>query len=90
LSYNLFYHPDVRKDLSKIDERLKRRIGTALEKRTLTAPEKYGEPLRRSLKGFWKMRVGDYRVVYKVSGRDLLILAIVHRKKAYEVAEKRI
>jgi hypothetical protein len=33
----------------------------------LVAPQEYGTPLRKTLKGYWKLRVGDYRVVYKIS-----------------------
>jgi mRNA-degrading endonuclease RelE of RelBE toxin-antitoxin system len=34
----------------------------------------YSEPLRRTLKGYRKLRVGDYRIVLKVEGADILIL----------------
>ncbi|MEW6096323.1 MAG: type II toxin-antitoxin system RelE/ParE family toxin, partial [bacterium] len=41
------------------------RIRKAIEQRLATDPVKYGEPLRRSLQGYRKLRVGDYRVIYK-------------------------
>jgi len=89
LSFELFYHPAVKEDLAQINERLKKRIKTALETRTSKAPERYGEPLRKNLKGLWKMRVGDYRVVYKIGKKEVIILAIVHRRKVYGVTDKR-
>jgi mRNA interferase RelE/StbE len=55
-----------------------------------TAPERYGVPLTGSLRGYWKLRVGDYRVVFKIiSAADVLILAILHRKHVYERASRR-
>lgn len=52
------------------------------------APEEYGAPLRKTLKGYWKLRVGDYRVVFKVKGNKIIILAILHRKDVYDVVSK--
>jgi mRNA interferase RelE/StbE len=77
--YRLRYHPDVKeKDLPKLNRTIQRRIKTAIEQRLLTAPEKYSEPLRRTLKGYRKLRVGDYRIVLKLEGEGILILGICH------------
>ena len=91
MNYSIIYHPDVKKDdLPKIDARNKSMIKRAIEERLTNNPEVYGKPLRRSLKGYWKLRVGDYRVVFKISGDDIRILAIIDRKAVYQQSEKRI
>jgi len=85
------YHPDVkRSDLPKIDAKNRGMIKRAIEDRLATQPETYGKPLQRTLKGYWKLRVGDYRVVFKVSSDDILILGIIHRKEVYRLIKKRI
>jgi mRNA interferase RelE/StbE len=89
LPFELLYHPEARQDIARLDGRLKKRIKAAIENRLAIAPHQYGEPLRKTLKGYWKLRVGDYRVVFKVSGSEVLILGIIHRKKVYEKIEKR-
>ena len=90
MNYNIIYHPDVKKiDLPKIDARNKSMLKRAIEERLTTSPEVFGKPLRRSLKGYWKLRVGDYRVVFKISGDDIRILAIIDRKTVYQQSEKR-
>ncbi len=87
----LKYHPDVkRSDLPKIDAKSRGTIKRAIEDRLATQPEAYGKPLRRTLKGYWKLRVGDYRIVFKVSSNDILILGIIHRKEVYSLIKKRI
>jgi len=53
----------------------------------MTHPEVYGRPLRHTLRGYWKLRVGDYRVVFKIKGAEVHILAIVHRKETYRVKQ---
>jgi len=89
--YNLIYHADVTKvDLPKIDEKNKSMVKRAIEDRLATKPEIYGRPLQRTLKGYWKLRVGDYRVVFKISQDDILILGIIHRKSIYKDVGKRM
>ena len=89
MAYTLKYHPSVQgEDLPRLDRKARDRIKRAIEERLATAPEDYGEPLRRTLKGYWKLRVGDYRVVFKIQGKTITILGILHRKEAYQVVSK--
>jgi mRNA interferase RelE/StbE len=91
LTFDLRYHPDVRDiDIPQLNETLKKRIKKAIEERLSMAPHQYGEPLRKTLKGYWKLRVGDYRVVYKVEGNEVWIFAIINRKDVYKKITKRI
>ena len=85
------YHPDVkRSDLPKIDAKNRGMIKRAIEDRLATQPETYGKPLRKTLKGYWKLRVGDYRIVFKVSSNSIFIFGIIHRKEVYKLIKKRI
>ena len=91
MPYRIRYHPDVKeKDLPKLNRTIQKRIKTAIEQRLLLAPEKYSEPLRRTLKGYRKLRVADYRIVLKFESEDILILGICHRKDVYGRMEWRI
>ena len=91
MSYELRYHPDVRDiDIPLLNETLKKRIKKAIEDRLMTAPHQYGEPLRKTLKGYWKLRVGDYRVVFKVVEQEVWVLGIINRKNVYDRILKRI
>ena len=77
MEYCLYYHPDIKKeDLFKIPNNIRDRIKRATEKRLLKEPLKYGEPLKRSLQGYRKLRVGDYRVIYKMEKDNIIILKI--------------
>ncbi len=81
MAFELKYHPDVRAiDIPLINSKLRRRIKKAIETRLTTAPHQYGEPLRKTLKGYWKLRVGDYRVVFKIVESEVWVLGIIHRK----------
>lgn len=88
--YRLVYHPAIaEEDLPKIPADIRRRIARAIEMRLSGQPERYGKPLRGTLRGYWKLRVGDYRVVFRVVGREVWILAIRHRRDVYGKAARR-
>ena len=90
MAFKLIYHPEVKKiDLPKIDNKNKSMIKRAIEERLAATPELYAKPLQRTLKGFWKLRVGDYRVVFKFSENTIIILGIIHRRTVYSLIEKR-
>ena len=42
------------------------------------------KPLRGDLSGHYRLRVGDWRVVFRVEGTDALVVGIAHRKDIYE------
>ena len=65
-------------------------IKRAIEERLTKSPEIYGKPLQRTLKGYWKLRVGEYRVVFKPVGNEIRIFAIIHPKNVYKEIGKRL
>lgn len=49
-------------------------------------PVGLGKPLRYSLKGHRRLRVSDYRIVYRIEAEKntVVIIAITHRKDVYD------
>ena len=83
--FEVIYHPDVlQKDLPRISSVVQERVRKSIEQKLMQAPEEFGEPLRKTLKGYWKLRVGDYRLIYKITGKTVLILRIGHRREVYD------
>ena len=91
MPFQLRYHPDVKSiDIPLLDEKIKTRIKHGIETRLTKAPHLYGQPLRKTRYSYWKLRVGDYRVIYKIVKEEAWILGIIHRKKIYETIKKRL
>ena len=91
MAYRLVYHPEVkRKDVATLNRDVATRIQRAIEHRLAVEPQRYGEPLRRTLKGYWKLRVGDYRVVFKIVKNEVWIFAIMHRRDVYQKIQARL
>jgi len=60
--YGVKYHPAVKsEDLPRLCSDIKSGIRKTIEEKLLATPHEYGLPLRKTLKGYWKLRVGDYR-----------------------------
>lgn len=61
------------------------RVKKAVEQRLMTEPLRYGNPLRFSHKGHRRLRVGDWRVVYRIDEeiKKVIVLIICHRKDVY-------
>jgi len=78
MSYRILYHPKVKEDIELLDKRQKKVVAKAIENRLGNEPEKYGTPLRRTLKGYWKLRVGDIRVVFKVVKKEVHVSGVRH------------
>ena len=54
----------------------KETILKAVRKKLTIDPESYGKPLTGLLKGLWRLRVGDYRVVYRIIKSEIVVLVI--------------
>ena len=84
------YHPlVVKKDIPMLGGDTAKRIRRAIETKLAVRPEVYGLPLRGTLKKFWKLRVGDYRVVYEIENSRAPILVIAHRQDVYDLVGDR-
>ena len=92
--WNIEYHNEVKEDLKSIDNHDREIILKTIEKKLSFEPEKYGRPLRADLKRFWKLKIGDYRVVYKIEKAKVvvIIVAVGYRRdfEVYKTAVKRV
>ena len=79
---------DAKKDFRKLDRTVQQRIINYLENKVAAAsnPRQFGQALQGPLKGFWRYRVGDYRIVCRIEDDRLVVLvvAVGHRKDVYQ------
>jgi len=90
VNFDIVYHADViSKDIPKLSHFDKDKIKKAIEEKLTVCPELFGKPLRHSLKGYRKLRVGDHRVIYRIESKEVKIFFIGHRSIVYQKANKR-
>ena len=78
--------PRALKQLSKLDKPTARRIIDYLrEIASGEDPHSQGKELTGNLAGFWRYRVGNYRIIASIEDDELLILGITidHRARIY-------
>jgi len=94
MNWEIIYHKDVNNDLESVGPSAARRIMQTIDEKLTQAPEKFGDPLSNNLKNFRKLRIGDFRVVYQVFNKKVIVfvLAVGPRrdKEIYRSASKRI
>lgn len=75
----LRYTERARKDIRALDADAAREIRHAIESKLMFVPEAFGKPLRHSLHFLRVLRAGDWRVLYQLSGKTVLIITIRNR-----------
>ena len=92
MAWQAIYHEKIDDDLKSVPANMRARIRRAIEDRLMTEPAKYGERLRKDLAGAWKLRVGDYRIVFDLAleKESVTVLLIAHRRHVYRIAERRL
>ena len=77
------YKTSVSHDLKNLDKKTAVRILSQVEE--ILSRERYkGERLHGEFSGLYKLRVGEYRVIYTIIKDTVLILRLGHRGKIYE------
>jgi mRNA interferase RelE/StbE len=81
--YSVDVSVGAEKHLRRIDKRYQVLIIRSLY--ALREQPRLGVPLHGKLKGFWKLRVADYRIIYQIVDSRLIIyiIDIDHRKQVY-------
>ena len=84
MSHRIAFAPSAARQLKKLDPPARRRIQAAVE--LLSAEPR--PPAATQLvggAGEWRVRTGDYRIVYEINDGELLVLvlAVGHRREIY-------
>jgi mRNA interferase RelE/StbE len=82
--YTIEYVESVKDDIKKLSKPDKEIIKKVIEKKLTLSPLDFGKPLRYSKKGLRSLRVGDFRVIFKIDEDSILVVKIGHRKDVYE------
>ena len=83
-AFELDIPPHVGDILRHLPPDIERPVKAAL--RAIGADPSIGAPLERDLKGFWRLRVRRFRIVYEIDRRRRLIrvMAVAHRRQVYD------
>ncbi|CAN5242754.1 type II toxin-antitoxin system RelE/ParE family toxin [soil metagenome] len=86
----------VKIQISDVAEKQLRRLDRQIQKRLLDYlsdrldgcknPRHFGEPLKGDKIGYWRYRVGDFRIICDIKDEELIVLALTigHRQDIYK------
>ena len=77
-SFHVDYTPDAQKIIDKLDNSVRTRILDWIKKNLegCENPRLHGKALKGNLKGRWRYRVGDYRIISEIHDDKVVILVV--------------
>jgi len=86
MAYKIFWDTRAYRDLKNLDVQAAVSILNAINK-LHEYPEQAGKPLKGKLKNGFRLRVGDYRILFTIDKKEQIvaIFAVGHRKDIYDV-----
>lgn len=85
--YEVLLHPDAEKVYTDADKVLARKLARCLQQLEQT-PRSHPniKALKGNYAGYYRYRVGDYRVIYSIEEQkvQVFVIARVHRREVYE------
>jgi len=84
MAYSIFLRPAAVRDLKSLPVELQSRIEKAIQRLT-DEPRTSGTKKLAGFENEWRLRVGDYRVLYIIndSAQQVVIARVAHRREAY-------
>ena len=84
MTYRVLYTEEAARRIGKLDKTVKDRVGKAISR--LSENPELGKRLTGLLSDRWSYRVGDWRILYKIRKKELVILVLTvgHRRNVYE------
>jgi len=87
MKYSVELTPQAEEDLLRIDKSIARNIVNKIDWLSQNIESIIPAPLKGKFKGKYKLRVGDWRIVYSVdhSAHIVTIYVIRHRREVYKI-----
>ncbi len=89
MAWRVEFEADADREMQRLGEVASARIAKYLRTRLATSedPRRFGQPLRADLHGYWRYRVGDYRLIARIIEDRVLVMIVRvgHRRDVYDI-----
>jgi mRNA interferase RelE/StbE len=84
MTYTVIFKPAIAKQLRRLDRKEQKKIIAAAEN-LASNPRPFGYKKLVGNEGFYRIKVGDYRVIYEIDDDVLIVsvLRVINRRDAY-------
>ena len=66
----------LKEDFKKLSPKQSQHILAVIKRKLSLAPEAYGKPLSGEFSGYWRLRVEDFRIIYRIVKDRIEVLVI--------------
>ena len=82
--YSIKYTKEAKKKIEKLDKSIRLVIKKVIE--SLSSNPYKGKPLSYELAGLYSLRTSDYRIIYRIKEKQLIIIVVTvgHRREIYK------
>ncbi len=84
MGFEVNFSDRAARELKKPDKQTQRRIIEKLTQHAATENLSEVKKLTNPLLGEWRYRIGDYRVIFDLSGNEIQVLKVAHRSEVYD------
>lgn len=83
MRFKVVFTEDAEEEFLSIPKDIQRFLKDSLTKKLEIDPLSYGKPLRYSLKGHRSFRVSNYRIIYKIDSKKIIIIIVKGHSNGY-------
>lgn len=84
MAFDVVFSERAARELRKLDKQVQKRILAKLKKYASDENLSEAKRLTNPALGTWRYRVGDWRVIFDMKGKELQVLKVANRKEVYE------
>lgn len=83
MSWEILFTKKAQKQINSLDKTIQLRIKKAIKERLMQNPQLHLEPVVGDMTGFYKFRVGDYRLICTKKDAELVVIVVEmgHRRE---------
>ena len=88
--YKLAYTAEAKSWIAHFNPRIQRQLKSAIER--LAQKPDIGKRLTDELSDYWSYRTGDYRIIYQIHHKQVLVLIVTvgNRKEIYKIMSRKL
>ena len=76
MSYTIYIAPAAEKSFKRLSKSVQQRLANAIRKLVEKPCPDGCEKLKGTKREWWRLRVGDYRIIYEIREKELILLVV--------------
>lgn len=86
MAWQVIFTKKAQKQINDLDKQIQSRMKKSIQEKLMVNPSAYLDPLVGEFDGYYKFRVGDYRLICTKEDEKLIVIIVEigHRREIYK------